>query len=48
MLGDGTTATRFTPVQVATGLVFVDIAAGTDFTCGLLFNGSYACWGKQP
>ena len=45
-LGDGTTEDRVEPVQVATDLVFVDITAGSQHTCGLLANGSYACWGK--
>ena len=45
-LGDGTTDWQTTPVSVATDLVFVDIAAGRDHTCGLLANSSYACWGE--
>ena len=32
---------------MATDLVFVDIAAGSQHTCGLLANGSYACWGES-
>ena len=47
-LGDGTTDDQYVPVQVSTNLVFVDITAGADHTCGLLGNGSYACWGKEP
>ena len=47
-LGDGTTEDRLAPVQVATDLVFVDITAGSQHTCGLVANGSYACWGKLP
>ena len=30
---------------MATDLLFVDITAGSYHTCGLLANGSYACWG---
>ena len=44
-LGDGTTNQQYEPVQVSTDLVFVDITAGKQHTCGLLSNGSYACWG---
>ena len=47
-LGDGTTDWQTAPVLVATDLVFVDITAGADHACGLLANGSYACWGKDP
>ena len=48
-LGVGTqTQLAETPTQVATDLVFVDITAGLHHTCGLLANGSYACWGKGP
>lgn len=47
-LGDGSTTARGTPAQVATDLLFVDIAAGNQHTCGLLANGSYACWGEGP
>ena len=45
-LGDGTTDDRYEPVLSSTALVFEAITAGADHTCGLLANGSYACWGK--
>ena len=46
-LGDGNQQSAEVPVQVATDLLFIDITAGAEHTCGLLANGSYACWGKS-
>lgn len=36
-----------TPARVAGGLVFVSIAVGAEFTCGILATGSRACWGSN-
>lgn len=44
-LGDGSGKSSATPVQVAGDLVFTSITAGEYHTCGLLINGSGACWG---
>ena len=45
-LGDGSTAERFTPVDVVgldSGVASVD--TGTDHTCALLTSGGVKCWG---
>jgi alpha-tubulin suppressor-like RCC1 family protein len=48
-LGDGTTVTRSTPVQVAipAGLTSQELAPGEDFTCALASNGTTYCWGSN-
>ena len=48
-LGDGTTIQRTSavPVQGASGLTFVQIAAGTRHTCGLTTGGFIYCWGDN-
>lgn len=43
-LGDGTMMSSLAPIVVRGGLTFVDIAPGSSFSCGLLKNGSVACW----
>lgn len=48
-LGDGIQrpdgAKMATPVEVAGNLEFTHIDAGYYHTCGVLINGSAACWG---
>ena len=45
-LGDGTNASRSTPVAVAGGLKFLQVsAAQDDYTCGLAATGRIYCWG---
>ncbi len=45
-LGDSTAEFfRKAPVQVAGGLTFVGIAAGTGHTCALVADGTVYCWG---
>ncbi len=45
-LGDNTTSTSSaSPVQVAGGYSWAQIAAGMDHTCGLLYSGKAYCWG---
>lgn len=50
-LGDGTMAAGgafvTSPVPVAGGLSFTDIAAGGDHACGIAANGSAYCWGHN-
>ena len=43
-LGDGTTTSKNTPVQV-TGGTFSQVSAGYYVSCGVLTNGSAVCWG---
>jgi alpha-tubulin suppressor-like RCC1 family protein len=35
------------PLRATGGLRFVDIAAGGEFTCGLLTDGGVTCWGRN-
>ena len=44
-LGDGTTATAYSPIRVDIRGA-TDIAAGTDTTCALITDGVLKCWGK--
>jgi Regulator of Chromosome Condensation (RCC1) repeat protein len=46
-LGDGTTDSSDTPVPVAGGHRFVEIAVGESFACGRTSDGSVWCWGKD-
>ena len=43
--GPGGSEARPTPLVVGGGLQFVELVAGSDHVCGVLFNGSAACWG---
>ena len=36
-----------TPARVAGGMVFVSIAVGAEFSCGILATGKRACWGSN-
>ena len=44
-LGDGTTTTSGTPVQVAGNLTFKAIQPGSHHTCGIIETGTAYCWG---
>lgn len=44
-LGDGTTTSRETPVQVAGGQRMFAVSAGGAHSCGLLTGNGLACWG---
>ena len=48
-LGDGTTTSRNAPVAVAlpTGVKAKEIYAGSSYTCALLDDNSYVCWGAN-
>jgi alpha-tubulin suppressor-like RCC1 family protein len=48
-LGDGTTASRFSPVPVGGGIVFAQIIAGgfIGHTCGVTGSGKAYCWGEN-
>ena len=48
-LGDGTTATRSTPLETtqAGALAFTDVAAGWYFTCAIASGGDSWCWGSN-
>jgi alpha-tubulin suppressor-like RCC1 family protein len=44
-LGDSTTISRFSPVQVAGATTFASIAPGSSHTCALTAAGAAYCWG---
>jgi S1-C subfamily serine protease len=45
-LGDGTTVSRYdSPAEVAGGLAFQSISAGSGHTCGIVQTGDVYCWG---
>lgn len=48
-LGDGTSLTRYTPLEAAQpgGLVFADVVAGWYFSCGIASAGDAWCWGSN-
>jgi alpha-tubulin suppressor-like RCC1 family protein len=46
-LGDGTTTQRLTPVAVAGGLLFRQVAAGYGQTCGVATDNRAYCWGRN-
>ena len=49
-LGDGTTASRYTPTQTSslgTGRTAVAISSGQSHTCAILDDGSVSCWGAN-
>jgi alpha-tubulin suppressor-like RCC1 family protein len=46
-LGDGTFASKITPVAVAGGLRFRSISAGAYHTCGVTTDDRAYCWGKN-
>lgn len=46
-LGDGTTADRVAPVEVATALTFVSLDVGGFTTCGISRSGMAYCWGSN-
>jgi alpha-tubulin suppressor-like RCC1 family protein len=46
-LGDGTTTNHLTPVPVAGGLRFHQVAAGFFQTCGVTTNNMAYCWGRN-
>jgi alpha-tubulin suppressor-like RCC1 family protein len=46
-LGDSTDSTRHSPVPVRDTVEWLDVTAGTNHTCGRLFDHSARCWGKN-
>jgi len=47
-IGNGTTSAYVTtPVSVVGGNLFVQVAAGGDFTCGVTTGGAVSCWGDN-
>ncbi len=47
-LGDGTTVSRNTPIEVAgLGAGITALAAGSQHTCALIDNGTVRCWGQN-
>lgn len=46
-LGDGTTASRFTPSAVVFGESATSVAVGESHSCGLGASGALKCWGRN-
>ena len=46
-LGNSSTSSSDTPVQVSTGAKFTSISAGGDHTCGITTGGTALCWGSN-
>jgi alpha-tubulin suppressor-like RCC1 family protein len=46
-LGDGSTTHASSPVQLAGGIVFSQVAAGPEHSCALTSSGSAYCWGRN-
>jgi alpha-tubulin suppressor-like RCC1 family protein len=46
-LGNGTTDSSFTPVQVSGITNAIAVSAGVEFACALLSNGKVDCWGDN-
>lgn len=46
-LGDGSSDSSATPVPVAGGHHFAEVAVGTGFACGRTADGSFWCWGRN-
>ena len=46
-LGDGSRSRRSEPTAVQTDSLFIDLASGTDFNCGLTAAGQGWCWGAN-
>ena len=46
-LGDGTTSQAMTPVQVAGGLTFTTVRAGSTHSCGVTTSREAYCWGAN-
>jgi alpha-tubulin suppressor-like RCC1 family protein len=46
-LGNATTSSSSTPVQVAGGLTFTSVITGYISTCGITATGAAYCWGDN-
>ena len=46
-LGDGTTINADSPVRSVRGMLFSDVSAGTETTCGINLEGTTYCWGSN-
>ncbi|MEP7344259.1 MAG: Ig-like domain-containing protein [Gemmatimonadaceae bacterium] len=46
-LGDGTSTSRHAPTPVARSIVFAELRAHRNFTCGRTASGSTYCWGSN-
>ena len=46
-LGDGANASQANPVQVASGVAFLDVSVGQGHTCAVALDGALYCWGRN-
>lgn len=46
-LGEGASASQPNPVQVASGVAFLDVSAGQGHTCAVALDGALYCWGRN-
>ena len=46
-LGEGASASQPNPVQVASGVAFLDVSVGQGHTCAVALDGALYCWGRN-
>jgi len=46
-LGDGASASQPNPVEVASGVAFLDVSVGQGHTCAVALDGALYCWGRN-
>jgi alpha-tubulin suppressor-like RCC1 family protein len=47
-LGDGGTTDKYSPIVVDPGVEFVNVTAGSGFTCAVTTGATMKCWGSMP